>query len=106
MSRAEQKRLTPGQAERLRRAARKMDEARIEWARLVREFGVAASARTLGVSPRSVSARLRTVEADSKDEADSKNEADHDRVRDVIRDRNPSVADVTRRRSTRRTAKD
>jgi hypothetical protein len=85
-----QKQLTAAQARRLQRATARIDEARREWARLVREFGVAASARELGLSARSVSERVRRIEARANDEDDRT-------VLDVILERNPSVAGIERR---------
>ncbi len=48
--------------ERLRRAEEAVEEARAAWASVVREIGMAAVARELGLSRQAVEARVRTAE--------------------------------------------
>jgi hypothetical protein len=64
MPRPQQQVLTPSQARRLDRAAQAIEEAEQRWAELVREFGISASARHLGITPQAMSARLRVIERD------------------------------------------
>jgi hypothetical protein len=56
--------LTPRNRRRLLAATERIERDRREWARLVRELGVAASARALNLTPQAVSQRLRTIERD------------------------------------------
>lgn len=48
--------------ERVRRAEAALDEARAAWAVTVREIGISAVARHLGVTRQAIEARLRRIE--------------------------------------------
>jgi hypothetical protein len=69
----EQKRLTDGERRRLERALARIEnaeagvvEARAAFAALVRELGISASARAMGVTPQALSERVKTIERSAK----------------------------------------
>ena len=62
MATARQKVLTRREAVELRTAERQIRDARVEWARTVRQLGIAACARELGITPQALGQRLATVE--------------------------------------------
>lgn len=59
---AEQETLTPAQVAQLKRADRGIEDARREWARLVRRFGISATARYYGVTPSALRQRVKRAE--------------------------------------------
>ena len=58
----EQEKLTAAQRRRLRKATERIDQARADWARTVRELGIAACAREIGITPQALHARVKTIE--------------------------------------------
>lgn len=54
--------LNRAQVRRLEAAERAIDRAEAAWARAVRELGIAACARHLGITPQALSSRLRVIE--------------------------------------------
>lgn len=64
----EPERLTEAQALRLRRIERRIEQDEREWARLVREFGISASARAYGITPSSMLKRVQRIERRTKGE--------------------------------------
>jgi hypothetical protein len=68
-----QKTLTAAESRRLDRARARIDHAelglvtsRAEFAALVRELGISACARTMGVTPQALSERIKTIERATK----------------------------------------
>ncbi|HXF73764.1 MAG TPA: hypothetical protein VNO79_14280 [Actinomycetota bacterium] len=56
------KTLTAAERRRLETAARRILEAEEAWARTVRELGIAACARSMGITPQALASRLRRIE--------------------------------------------
>jgi methylphosphotriester-DNA--protein-cysteine methyltransferase len=61
LSRAQARRIAAVE-ERIDKAEARVQEARLEWARTVREFGISATARHYGITPQAVTSRLRAIE--------------------------------------------
>ena len=62
--------LTPAQQRRLKAASDRVDKAedqlqsaRADWAELVRELGISATARILDLTPQAVAERIKTIES-------------------------------------------
>jgi transcriptional regulator with GAF, ATPase, and Fis domain len=62
----EQEKLNAAQRRRLRKATERIDQARLEWAKTVRELGIAACAREIGITPQALHARVKTIERAAK----------------------------------------
>ena len=62
----EQEKLTAAERRRLRKATERIDQARVDWARTVRELGIAACAREIGITPQALHARVKTIERSAK----------------------------------------
>ncbi|MEX1262958.1 MAG: LysR family transcriptional regulator [Actinomycetota bacterium] len=54
--------LTPAKRRRLAAAAGAIDRAERAWAEFVRELGISACARELGITPQALSSRLAVIE--------------------------------------------
>jgi hypothetical protein len=57
--------LTEAQEKRLRAAEARIQRDRLEWAKLVRSYGISASARAYGISPQAMLRRVQVIERGS-----------------------------------------
>jgi hypothetical protein len=58
--------LTEAQERRLRAAEARIQRDRLAWAKLVRSYGISASARAYGISPQAMLRRVQVIEREKR----------------------------------------